>query len=166
MPNFKESFEELYDRYLERIFRFVFVKVNSRELAEDLCSEIFSRFWKKYQEIDIENPQAFLYQIARNVVADYYRSRKPQTVNLEEVMNVVDINSSKTEEEMHRSLEMEKVYKAIRLLNEDYQNFIIWYYLEELSVPEIVQIVSKTENSVRVAIHRSLHALKQQLERV
>jgi len=58
------------------------------------------------------------------------------------------------------SLEMDRIQKALATMQDDYQNLIIWRYLDELSMAEIAQITGKTEENVRVGIHRALQALK------
>src|SRR3989344_3083035 len=75
MSQLRKQFSDIYDKYIEKIYRFVFLKVNSQEIAEDLCSEVFTRGWESFkrQKCDIKNIQAFLYQIARNLIVDHYR---------------------------------------------------------------------------------------------
>ena len=155
----------IYERYLEQIFRFIYLKVNSQELAEDLAGEVFLRVWRHLGEDSIEYPQAFLYGIARNIVADYYRQGRKIFV----VMQVEEMGESleddySFEDQTLQNFEMDKVRQALSMLSEDYQNFIIWRYLEELSVPEIAQITGKAEENVRVGIHRAIRSLRGKLE--
>ena len=72
-----EAFAEVYDFYLDRIFRFVYFKVNTKEEAQDLTSEVFLKVWRYIynQKGKIENMNAFLYQTARNTVSDFYRDK-------------------------------------------------------------------------------------------
>ncbi len=81
MDKLKKTFSAIYDKYINKIYRFVFIKVNSQEIAEDLTSETFLRGWEAYKKASnphrqkIDNPSAFLYQIARNLVIDQYREK-------------------------------------------------------------------------------------------
>jgi len=165
MSDIKQSFTLIYDEHIAKIYRFVYLKVDSRETAEDLCSEVFTRVWKGFSDIEqkrIENPQAFIYQIARNVIADHYRSKsKIKIVDIEEIVE----DSDSIEEEVIISLEMDQIRKTLLKLNEDYQNYVIWRYLDELSTVEIAQIMGKSQQSVRVGIHRALQALKKEMEK-
>ena len=78
----KDGFIELYDRYAPQIYRFIYLKTNSSHDSEDLTSEVFLKLWKNYWGLpprnggsprnSLRNPRAFLYQIARNLVVDYY----------------------------------------------------------------------------------------------
>ena len=69
MSNLRKNYSEVYDKYVKKIYRFVLLKVNSAEIAEDLTSEVFMRGWQSFKgqgPDKIENIQAFLYQIANS----------------------------------------------------------------------------------------------------
>lgn len=158
-----EEFGEIYDQYVERIYRFIVLKVESQEVAEDLCSEVFLRVFGEFQKDSIEHMQAFLYQVARYTIADHYRKRaNMRIVSIEEADTLVEEEASLLEEAIARS-EIEEVKKVLAQLRDEYQNLIIWKYLEELSSQEIAQITGKTEGSVRVGLHRALGALKDKM---
>jgi len=130
-----------------------------------LSSEVFMRTWEAYREqarnpkSEIRNIRAYLYQVARNIIADHYRTRKVRIVSVEETIDIVDSTDSLQDQALV-NMEMDRIQKALTTIQDDYQNLIIWRYLDELSVPEIAQITGKTEENVRVSIHRALQALK------
>ncbi|OHA67119.1 MAG: hypothetical protein A3C82_02625 [Candidatus Wildermuthbacteria bacterium RIFCSPHIGHO2_02_FULL_47_12] len=157
----QENFSKIYDQYVTKIYRFIYLKVSSQEVAEDLSSEVFMRTWETYrsESSKIENIQAYLYKVARNIVADHYRTRKVRIVSVEETVDIVD-SADSLQDQALVNMEMDRVQKALATIQDDYQNLIIWRYLDELSVPEIAQITGKTEENVRVGIHRALQALK------
>ena len=161
MEEIRDNFSKIYDQYVTKIYRFIYLKVSSQEVAEDLSSEVFMRTWETYrsESTRIENIQAYLYQIARNIVADHYRTRKIKIVSVEETVEIID-EADTLQDQALVSMEMDRVQKALATMQDDYQNLIIWRYLDELSVPEIAQITGKTEENVRVGIHRALQALK------
>ena len=157
-----EQFGQIYDQYVERIYRFIVLKVETQEVAEDLCSEVFLRVFGEFQKDSIENIQAFLYQVARYTIADYYRQRATmKIVPIEETEELFGEGS--LFEDVVMRAQVEEVRRAICLLREEYQNLIIWRYLDELSTLEIAKITGKTEGSVRVGVHRALGALKDQM---
>lgn len=172
MDNLKKEFSDIYDQYINKIYRFVYVKVNSQEVAEDICSEVFLRAWQVFQKTGnpghnqtIEHPQAFLYKIARNLVIDHYRKKgRTQTVSLE-VLPLADSNP-RIEGKIALDSDLEQVKVALANLNEDYQNVIIWHYLEDLSIPEIAKMLNKQEGAVRVQLHRALKSLKDQCNKM
>ncbi len=169
MDDIQDNFSKIYDQYVAKIYRFIYLKVSSQEIAEDLSSEVFTRTWETYKgqaqnpKSKIQNIQAYLYQVARNIIADHYRARKVRIVSVEETVEIVD-SSTALEDQVLVNMEMDRIQKALATIQDDYQNIIIWRYLDELSVPEIAQITGKTEENVRVGIHRALQALKAKVE--
>ena len=169
MSNFRKIFCNNYDKYVGKIYRFIFLKVNSQEIAEDLTSEVFLRFWRKIDSnYKIDNPQAFLYQIARNLVIDHYREKaQNQTVSTESLEYAQLVNSrDNLEEKAIMNSDLDQVKAALANIKEDYREMIVWYYLDELRVPEIAKMVNKSEEAVRVLIHRALKSLKNEIEKM
>jgi len=163
--NLRKEFSKIYDKYIDKIYRFVFLKVNSPEVAEDLTSETFLRGWQTFRiqnsEFRIQNPPAFLYQIARNLVIDYYREKgKVQLVSAD--YRIIDPRIN-LEERANLNSELEEVKRGLAELKDEYQDVIIYRYLDELSVPEIAKVMQKSEGTVRVLLHRALNALRNEL---
>jgi RNA polymerase sigma-70 factor (ECF subfamily) len=163
MNDLHDKFSQIYDQYLDKIYRFVFVKVSSEDVAKDLTSETFVRCWNSLNKNDkIDNVQAFLYRIARNLVIDHYRDKaKIQTVSTEN-LPIVDIKIDLLGS-AQLSSDMQNVKLAIAKLNSDYQDVIIWHYLDELSIGEMAQTMKKSEGAVRVMLHRALESLRGEL---
>ncbi len=175
----QQEFEKAYDENIERIFRFVYLKVGNKDDAEDVTSQVFVRFWKLWGEKikkkeKLDNPRALLYTIARNLIIDYYRKNRPErdekkdskkkkSVSVEDVI-VVD-KQMRADEKAVLDSQIEEVMQALGNINEDYQSIIIWYYLDELTSAEIAKILDKPESSVRVLIHRAVGALKKEMEK-
>ena len=160
----KEQFSFIYDQYIEKIYRFVYLKVNSQEIAEDLTSKVFLNGWEAYQkEQEIKNPGAFLYRIARNMVVDHYREKgKISTVSVDNIPQIVD-HKTNIYEKAVLNADMEGIKSAIGKLKEDYQDILIWYYLEDMLAEEIATLTDKPVGTVRVMIHRGLEMLRDQL---
>jgi len=164
MSNLKKEFSKIYDKYINQIYRFVFLKVNSKEIAEDITSETFLKVWESYKNNKIENVSAFLYQVARNLITDYYRQKsRTQFLPLESV-SIIDPSNNLKEESQDKS-DIETIKSALfRLENENYQNIIIWHYLNDLSIKEISKINNQSEGAVRVMLSRALKELKEIIE--
>jgi RNA polymerase sigma-70 factor, ECF subfamily len=164
MANYNEEFSQIYDQCIDKIYRFIFVKVNSKEIAQDLCSETFLKGLEAYKKNSkIDNPSAFLYRIARNSVIDYYRQKDKNQFISPEFVSIADPNPG-IEEKAALNSDLEQVKTVLADLKEDYQNVIIWRYLDELTVPEISEIMNKSEDAVRVTLHRALRSLKGRME--
>ncbi len=164
MNNHKEQFSRIYDQYIEKIYRFIYLKVSSQEMAEDITSKVFLNGWESYKNKGgISNPGAFLYQIARNMIVDYYREKdKTKIVSTEFIPQIAD-NRTNVHEKAVLGSDIEMVKSAIQNLKKDYQDVLIWHYLEDMPVAEIAQILDKPNGTIRVMIHRGLKALKNEL---
>ncbi|HTL39819.1 MAG TPA: sigma-70 family RNA polymerase sigma factor, partial [Methylomirabilota bacterium] len=70
------AFAEIYDYFSEKIYRFIYFRVGHKEVAEDILADTFVKAWQKINQINSPLAlSAWLYQIARNNIIDYYRVR-------------------------------------------------------------------------------------------
>jgi RNA polymerase sigma-70 factor, ECF subfamily len=161
MVNEKRKFSKIYDRYIDSIYRFIFIKVSSSETAEDLTSEVFLKSWEKYrQKKDIKNPRAYIYKIARNLVIDFYRERGQTTiVSIEE--KKIEIKSDEDiEKERQEKESLNNIKKGLAKLKPEYQDIVIFRYVEGLPLRDIAKIMDKSYGSTRVMLHRAMKELK------
>ncbi|MFA5029340.1 MAG: RNA polymerase sigma factor [Patescibacteria group bacterium] len=158
-----EAYGKFYDLYVERIYRFVFFKVNSVSDAQDLTSEVFLKVWQYLKEgKEIKNLNAFIYLIARNSVIDFYRQRNRQAETLAETGQLPEV-PDETQDLLKRQIvgsDLENVLQGLNGLKDEYKEIIILRFLDELSIAEIAEILDKSKGSVRVLLHRALTALK------
>jgi len=169
MNDYKEKFSQIYDQYIDKIYKFVYFKVSSQEIAEDITSKVFLKGWEAFQTYElvnrkILNTNAFLYQIARNAITDYYRENaKMKVVSADFTAQIADQGIG-LEEKAILSSELQEVKLAIQNLKQDYQDIIICHYIDDMKIPEIAVIIGKPEGTVRVMLHRGLKALKKEME--
>jgi len=165
MDNYEKKFSKIYDQCIEKIYRFVFVKVSSQEVAEDITSKVFMRGWEVFKEKaeEIDNPRAFLYQIARNLVIDHYREKgRAQIVSTDFTPNLADPRTNIVEKAIVNA-DLAVVKNALKDLNEDNQNVIIWHYLDDLPIKEVAKLLDRSEEATRVLLHRALNSLRERL---
>lgn len=164
MSNLRKNFSGIYDKYIEKIYRFIFFKVNSKETAEDLTSEVFTRAWQSIERgTKLENPGAFLYRIARNLVTDYYRQRPEPQISLADCKEVVDPNIDIKEAVSFKS-DLEQIKASLVNINDDYREVVALRYIEDYSISEIAKILDRPEGTVRVMLHRGLEELRERLK--
>ncbi len=158
----QKKFSKIYDSYVESIYRFISIKVSSQEIAEDLTSEVFLKTWKSFQqEAQIKNPRAYLYTTARHLVIDFYRTNKEvRTISIEDIKEIEDI-APPIEEQERQNASLEIVQQRLKALREDYQNVIVWRYMDGLSTGEIAKMLGKSKGATRVLLHRALEQLKE-----
>jgi RNA polymerase sigma-70 factor (ECF subfamily) len=166
MANLRKAFSKIYDQHIDKIYRFIFLKVSSQEIAQDLTSETFLRTWEKFSQgkaNPIQNPQAFLYQTARNLVIDYYREKGKAQIVSADLAPVVDPREDLEEKAMLGS-DFQAIRTALTGLKEDYQNVIIWHYLDDLPISEVAGLLGRTEEATRVLLHRALNSLREKVD--
>ncbi|SRR6056297_1298356 len=170
----EETFLEVYDRYIDDIYRFIYFKVSKPEEAQDITSVVFLKAWNSLREeesIEDKFLVAYLYKIARNCVIDHYR-RSRNNLSLEgdkEEEGRGALTDFKDEgqnlaRETEIDSEMENVYRKLEELKEEYKEIIVLKYVNELTLSEIASITGRTRNNVRVKLHRALKALRALME--
>lgn len=160
-----EAFKEIYSIFSDKIYRFIFFRLPSENDAKDLLQETFLNLWNYITTKDkkIENLQAFIYKIAKNLIAGYYRERanKKDEIGLDDVEHKLGSEDEKLVKGVDIKIRITKVREQlINLKNEEYREIIELKYLDELSHKEIATILDKTEESVRVSLHRAMKKLK------
>lgn len=165
----QEAFAEIYDLYVEKIYRFVYFKVSDKTEAEDLTSEVFLRAWNashKKGEVLAKTLPAFLYRVARNAVIDHYRKQRPES-SLENLVDTIDepANDEKLGADFDTALDLESLEEAMRELKDEYREVLVMRYIEELSTTEIADILGKDKGNVRVLQFRAMEALKRVLKK-
>ena len=162
MDTLSEQFGQIYDQYIDKIYRFVYLKVSSEEVAQDIVSKVFLKGWEAFKSPNkpIKNQSAFLYQIARNAVIDHYREKgRVKMFSIDAGPQIADPGTSAHDSAVLNA-DIGVIKLAIQKLKKDYQDIIIWHYLDDLTIPEIAEILEKPEGTVRVILHRGLKELK------
>lgn len=171
----KDNFSKIYDEHSKEIYNFLFLRTQSSDIAGDITSETFFKFWKANcdrPEDYLKNPRAFLYRLARNCLVDFYRKENKKIIvsidaNEEENKNVIEIQLKSDEDIKQDYADSEKkqlVLSTIKKLNPIYADVLIYYYIQGLESKEIANIINRTESNTRVIIHRALESLKKALK--
>lgn len=155
----KEAVGQLYDTFLDAVYRFVYFRVGSREDAEDVTEAVFISIFTHIKDYKNDGSpfEAWLYKIARNKIIDHYRSRKPK-VPLEAIADLPD--GKNVEHEVEVKLTKEYIMDCVRRLPDTYQEIIILKYIEEKTNEEIGELLDKPLAHVRVLQSRALQKLR------
>ena len=154
-----EAYGQLYSMYLDRIYRYVFNKVNNIMLAEDITEEVFIKAWKAIKTCQGKE-QTFvpwLYRIAYNHLVDTFR-KNHREVSFEN-LNIAD--DSNPQKEAEDRLEMQKVLEAVKTLPEMQKKVILLKFRDEIDNVEIGRILGKRQGAVRVLQMRALINLRE-----
>ncbi|MBK7452442.1 MAG: sigma-70 family RNA polymerase sigma factor [Anaerolineales bacterium] len=162
----RDAFGQLYERYVERIFNYVYYRTGNTHDAEDLTARVFQRAMNHIQKYtDRGVPfSAWLYRIAHNLVANWHRdgSRK-QEIPLDD-LPILPTKGDHPEKNLVRSQEQDALLRMIRKLPAERQNLLILKFVEDMSNAEIGAIMGRSEGAVKSLYHRTLLALRDQLE--
>ncbi len=156
------AFAELYDRYVERIYRFVYFKTFDKDTAEDIVSTIFLKAYERIGTFDAGKGvfSQWLYGIARNAVVDHYRSAK-QHVDVDDLFDLGE--DERTEEKIDARELLAKVERYLVTLNARQREIVTLRLWEELSYREIAEIVGGTEDAAKVMFSRTIRELREKL---
>ncbi len=160
-----EAFGQLYDAYMERIYRFVYFRVEDQQTAEDITSQVFLKAWSNLDRFSFNRTPylAWLYTIAHNAVIDHYRTRKV-TAALDDVQLSQQDHAEVVETEIDLTAEMKTIKEAMQMLTDDQQKVLTLKFIEGMSNSEIARHLGKREGAIRALQMRGLQALAKQLE--
>jgi len=158
------SFGRLYDHYMAPIYRFIAIKVGTRQEAEDLAHEVFVSAWQKLPQYEAQGFPfgSWLYKIARNRVIDHYRTKKVQ-VSIDDAIAVDESQfgiQHDADEQIDTGLDMAAVTEALEQLTSEQREVIRLRFMDDLSPAEIAKVLDKREGTVRIIQHRAIQKLK------
>ena len=146
-----DKFGPLYVHYYPRIYRFVYVRVSDKDVAEDLTSHVFLKMTEKLQKRKWDSMKAFvkyLYLIARSTLKNYYRDHK----------NVLPLDMERGERDSDKTLlDLNEIYSKLKKDEKEliYLHYFMGYSFEEISVME-----GKKSSSIRMKHKRLLEKMK------
>jgi RNA polymerase sigma-70 factor (ECF subfamily) len=160
-----EAFGLIYDRYVDTVFRFVYFRVGNRQLAEDLTSDTFLRALKRIGSFTWQGRDlgAWLVTIARNLVADHFKSGRYRL----EVTTGDVLDADREDRGPEGSPEAAVVdhitnvalLTAVKQLNPEQQECIVLRFLQGFSVAETAQSMGKNEGAIKALQYRAVRAL-------
>ena len=158
-----EAFGELYDRYVDQVYRYIAYRVGSTQLAEDLTSETFLRALRRISSFTWQGRDvgAWFVTIARNLIADHYKSGRYRleltTDDVTESGKAPTISGP--EAEVLESMQNKVLLEAIKKLNAEQQECVVLRFLQSLSVSETAQIMGKNEGAIKALQYRAIRTL-------
>lgn len=162
----QDAFGELYERYVRKIYNYIYYRTSNQHDAEDLTARVFYRAMAHIDSYtDRGVPfQAWLYRIAHNLVANWHRDRgRRKIIPLDEFV-ASNLRSESPDRSAEDEEEREQLLAAIRRLPPERQQLLILKFVEHLSNAEIGDIMDRTEGAIKSLYHRTLIALRDELE--
>jgi RNA polymerase sigma-70 factor (ECF subfamily) len=153
----------LYDRHYDAVYRYCYYHVGDVAQAQDLASEVFVRMIENLATFDMRGRPllAWLYTIARNLIADAYRrkGRAPESP-LDEALMTGEDNSARSAE---RRLQADHLAAALMRLTEEQRQVILFKFVQDYSNAEVARLMGKSEGATKSLQHRALAALRRAL---
>ncbi len=160
-----QALEEIFDQYSQGIYRYAFRLLGDTELARECMAETFSRFLTvlKRESGPDTYLKAYLYRIAHNWVTDFYRSKIPPSLPLDDQVTANPVEQP--EQKYSAEMTNQQLRLALTLLTPDQRQVIVLKYLEDWENDAIALSLNKPVGAVKALQHRALEALRRILTR-
>jgi RNA polymerase sigma-70 factor, ECF subfamily len=147
----KDAFGQLYDHYQPSVYRFLYYRVGSMTLAEDLTAETFFRALRSMHSFRWQGKDfgAWLMTIARNLTADHFKAGRTRLEQTTEDMQTLDTTSDGPEIEVLSSLTNESLLRALGELPTEQRECLIMRFLQGLSIAETAEILGRSSGAVK-----------------
>ena len=153
-----ESFALIYDQFAQRIFRYIRLKIQNKEQAEDILQDVFVKAYTGLRQLNVDNMNfsAWLYKIASNTVNDYFRKkyRTPEIVAIDEKFDAASNVSVEKEAEINS--DMERLILAFEQIPPLYREVLELRFIQNFAPDEVAKILGKTNLAVRLVQYRAL----------
>lgn len=156
-----EAFGELYDRYVGLVYRYIYYRVASTALAEDLTSETFLRALRRINSFSWQGRDvgAWLVTIARNLIADHYKSGRYRLEVTTADMLDADRAQDGPEGEVLDAIRNVALIDAVKRLNAEQQECVVLRFLQGMSVAETALAMGKNDGAIKALQYRAVRTL-------
>lgn len=160
------EFSQIFDEYFDKVYQFFYFRLRNREDSEDLAALTFEKILKNLSSYSERGHGigAWIFTIARNVLNDFFRKKKFQQDNIDDLPPSKEPSEDFDIKSLDNKILQEHLWEAIKNLPDKQQMIWSLKLTEDLPHKIIAEILETTEANVNVMIHRSLKLLKQQLE--
>ena len=154
-----DNFSKLYDKYIDKIYKFVFLKTSSKEVAEDITSDVFlsalNNIWK-FKINDNSSVQAWLYKIANNKVIDFYKKNK-ETSEIWDYLEIWVIENFW--ENLDNKDKLKEVFEYLKSYKKEQREIFILRIWDDLSYNEISQITWQSVDNCKKIVSRTFKSI-------
>jgi RNA polymerase sigma-70 factor (ECF subfamily) len=160
-----EAFGLLYERYVDVVYRYIYVRVGSAHLAEDLTSEAFLRALRRMDSFSWQGRDiaAWFITIARNLITDNAKSARFRLEVTTADMLDADEQVDAPESEVLQRLRDTRLIEAVKNLKPEQAECVVLRFLQGLSLAETAKVLGKSEGAVKQLQLRAVRALHREL---
>jgi RNA polymerase sigma-70 factor (ECF subfamily) len=162
-----EAFGQIYDHYVTAIFRFIYAKVGTTQLAEDLTAETFLRALRSLHTYQWTGKDfgAWLTVIARNLTNDHYKARRTRTEFASDSLPERADPGRGPEDDILASLSNDELMEAVASLPIDQRDCVLMRFVQEMSIAETAQVLGRSEGAIKQLQLRAVRSLAKMLTR-
>ena len=157
----REAFDALYNKYLRKVYTYVYYRVGNVEDAEDITESVFLHaliHLERYEDRGIPF-SAWLLRIAHNLVANWHRSNNQRRLVGLDHAEVLHDTEPTPEESLEIDEDIRELRRALQTLPEERQQALILRLAEDMRHKEIGEVMGKSTGAIKVLVHRSLASL-------
>ena len=161
-----DAFGLLYERYVDLVYRYIYVRVGSSHVAEDLTSETFIRALRRIDSFSWQGRDiaAWFVTIARNLITDNAKSARFRIEVTTADMMDADRRVDGPEKEVLAHLRDTRLFEAIRTLKPEQAECLVLRFMQGMSLAETALVIGRSEGAVKQLQLRAVRALHRELE--
>jgi RNA polymerase sigma-70 factor (ECF subfamily) len=159
------AFGELYARYGEKIYSYIYYRTSNYHDAEDLTARVFHRALRhipNYEDRGLPF-SAWLYRIAHNLVVNWHRDTSRRTFLPLDDLVLRAASRQAPEAVVERHDEADQLLRIVHEMPEDRQQLLVLKFVDRLSNAEIGEIMGRSEGAIKSLYHRTLLALREEV---
>jgi RNA polymerase sigma-70 factor (ECF subfamily) len=164
--------EYLVQQYAPALYRFAYYQLQDASLAEDLVSDVMVRVIGRVGGFVLAQEeqatfQAWLFRIARNLIADHYRARKrrPQ-LSLEAILDAEPgLEPGRYDSRLEDLLDREQLRAGLETLTDEQREVIVLHVIEGWELPQVARLLDRSLPSVKSLYYRGVQSLRRTLSR-
>ena len=156
-----EAFGQLYDHYVSGVFRFIYYRVGSRQLAEDLTSETFVRGLRAIQRFNWQGKDfgAWLTTIARNLITDHFKSSRSRLEIVSDDVPEGRSTASSPEDDVLALISNEMLFEAVNSLPPEQRDCVLMRFIQGMSIAETAAALKRSEGAIKQLQLRAVRSL-------
>lgn len=158
----EDAFISLYNHYKTPLYISLVKLLKDRALVEDTLQNLFTKVWDTRQNIDPNKPfKSYLYKIASNMVADYYRKSAIDTKVRQRILNYTNLHYTHIEEKIFATENAELLNRIINILPPQRRSVFRLKYLEEKSYDEISNILGISSSTINDHLQKAKKTIQE-----
>lgn len=158
--------EQFYDEYVDKVYKFFYIKSLNKHVAEDLTSETFVSFLKQVNNKQVDDNKKYLYGIMRNVWVEFLKNKyKTQLSSFEQIENFEEYATEAMQTFDETEEPMDRLQPFVQLLPSKQRDVLVMRAYQNLNIKQTAEALGKDSNYVKKTYSRALKSLRAIIEK-